>query len=262
MSVTVEPRVLEPQRREAPRTTATVTVVVPAYDEGDKIEAVVRRIPAEIEGIAGPVRVLILNDGSTDWTPQLQRRLEQDHRVTIRSSYPNRGKGAVLSRAFPELETGLAVVIDADGEYAPEQIPDLLAPLLQGRADWVMGSRYGFSRRRPRQYLATYLVNRAINLWFRLLSGVRFHDLLTGLYAFRAELVTDLRLRERRFSYTAELIWRVQRRGGIRWCEVPIDYRFRGYGDGKKIRWWETGTILYALLRYRSITRRECRSAD
>ncbi len=260
MTVVLEPPFLDRPRREAPRAMATLTVVVPAYDEGDKIEAVVRRIPAEIEGLAEPLRVLILNDGSMDWTPQLQQRLEADERVTVRSFYPNSGKGAVLGRAFPGLETDLAVVIDADGEYAPEQIPDLLAPLLQGRADWVMGSRYGFSRRRPRQYLATYLVNLAINLWFRMLSGVRFRDLLTGLYAFRTELVTDLRLRERRFSYTPELIWRVQRRGGIRWCEVPIDYRFRGYGAGKKIRWWETGTILYALLRYRSITRRECRS--
>ena len=191
-------------------------------------------------------------------SPGLESRLAALGPVELRSFQPNQGKGAMLDRAFPTLETEFTVVIDADAEYRAADIPGLLAPMIEGRADWVLGSRYGFGRRRPTQYFATYLVNRLVNLYFLMLSGIRLQDLLTGLYAFRSELVRDLRLRERRFSYTAELIWKVLRSSSPRLQEVPIAYRFRSYAEGKKIRWWETGTILLAILRYR-FTRKERR---
>lgn len=226
------------------------TVVVPVYNEADKIEEVVEEIVREMARTDTPSRVLILNDGSTDWSPALERRLAANGTVESMSFHPNEGKGAMLDRAFPMLDTEFAIVIDADGEYRAHDIHALLEPLVSGRADWVLGSRYGFGRRRPSQYFATYLVNRLVNLYFFALSGIRLRDLLTGLYAFRSDMVRDVRLREKRFSYTAELIWKVLR-GGPRLAEVPIDYRFRSYAEGKKIRWWETGTILLAILRYR-----------
>jgi hypothetical protein len=90
-----------------------------------------------------------------------------------------------------------------------------------------------------------------INLGFFALSGIRFHDILSGLYAFRTDLVDGLELREKRFSYTPELIWKLARKPDLRFREVPISYRFRTYAEGKKIQWWETASILRAILRYR-----------
>lgn len=240
---------VEDRRRE--QEVDLLTVVIPVYDEAQRIERVVTRVAGVLSGMRGPARVWILNDGSRDWSAELERRLTACGPVTVRSSYPNRGKGAVLAAAFSELGPGRTVVIDADGEYDAADIPRVVEPLTAGRADWVWGSRYGFNRERPRQYLLTYSVNRLINLWFRVLSGLRFHDLLTGIYAFRNDVVSGLQLAEPRFSYSAELIWKVVHRGGVRWDEVPVSYRFRGYGEGKKIRWWEAGTILFALLRYK-----------
>jgi glycosyltransferase involved in cell wall biosynthesis len=237
------------QRRPASRT--KVTVVIPVYNEAASIETVVRDVIDRLAEAPAPFEVLILNDGSTDWTAELERRLTRQPRVRLRSFHPNRGKGAVLNRAFPTLRSELAVVIDADGEYLASDIPAVLAPLLRGEADWVSGSRYGFGRPRPRQYRLTWLVNRVINRWFLLVTGVRFRDVLSGLYAFRTELVEDIELREKRFSYTAELLCKLARTPGMRFREVPIDYRFRTYAEGKKIRWWETATILWAMLRYR-----------
>ncbi|HKQ60518.1 MAG TPA: glycosyltransferase family 2 protein [Candidatus Polarisedimenticolaceae bacterium] len=227
-----------------------LSVVVPVYNEARWLEGVIDEILARRAELPDPLSVIVLNDGSDDWSAALEQRLRRRGPVELWSSYPNAGKGAVLNRAFPLLDTRYAVVIDADGEYPAADIPQLLGPLLRGEADWVLGSRYGFGRPRPRQYRLTYLVNRGINVWFRWLSGIGLHDVLTGLYAFRAELVADLKLRERRFSYTAELMWRL-RHGAVRLAEVPVGYRFRSYAEGKKIRWWETGTILLAMLRYK-----------
>jgi glycosyltransferase involved in cell wall biosynthesis len=229
-----------------------LTVVVPVFDEAPRIEAVVRDLVEVLGRVRLPCTIAILNDGSGDWSAELEARLRKLGPVEVHSFYPNRGKGAMLDRAFDLLDRELAVVIDADGEYAASDVPRVLAPLLAGEADWVMGSRYGFGRPRPRQYLAAWCVNRLVNRWFHLLSGVALNDLLTGLYAFRTASVADVRLRECRFAYTAELVWKVLARTPLRIAEVPIGYRFRSYAEGKKIRWWETGTILLALWRYRS----------
>ena len=230
---------------------AEVTVVIPVFNEADSIERVVEDVMAELDESGASFDLLILNDGSTDWTAELERRLTVHRAVRLRSFTENQGKGAVLNRAFPMLRSRWAVVIDADGEYLASDIPRVLSPLRAGQADWVSGSRYGFGRPRPRQYLSTYLINRLINRWFLLLSAVRFRDVLSGLYAFRSDLVEGVTLREKRFSYTAELLSRLARTPGIRFVEVPIDYRFRTYAEGKKIRWWETATILWAMVRYR-----------
>jgi glycosyltransferase involved in cell wall biosynthesis len=230
-----------------------VTVVVPVYDEARSVAAVVHAVLAELARSGLPHRVLILDDGSTDGSAGVVREIATlaPDRVECVMFPHNRGKGALLDEAFRRIDRELVAVIDADGEYDPADLGPLLEPLQSRRADWVLGSRYGFGRPRPRQYLAAYTVNRAVNGWFAWLSGVRVQDLLTGLYALRSELVTDLRLVERRFAYTPELAWKVLRRGGVRVTEVPVSYRFRGYSAGKKIRWWETGTILAATLRYR-----------
>jgi glycosyltransferase involved in cell wall biosynthesis len=233
--------------------TPGVTVVVPVYDEERTLEDVVETMLAELERLALPHEVLILDDGSRDGSPAAAASLAARAPERVRSvAFPeNRGKGALLDDAFRRIETELAVVVDADGEYAARDLPAVLEPLVAGRADWVLGSRYGFGRPRPPQYRATWAVNRAVNAWFAALSGVRLNDLLTGLYAFRTALVRDLRLVERRFAYTPELMWKVLRRGPPRIVEVPVSYRFRDYAAGKKIRWWETGTILAATVRYK-----------
>jgi glycosyltransferase involved in cell wall biosynthesis len=228
----------------------TVTVVVPVYNEAPRVDRVVADVVATLGRGVLPFRVLVLDDGSTDWTDELDRSLRSHGPVDIRRFHPNRGKGAVLADALPTLDTAWAVVLDADGEYAASDLPALLAPLADGNADWVIGSRYGFGRPRPPQALCASIANRAIGACFAALSGVHLHDLLSGVYAFRCSGIDGLVLRERRFSYTAELMWEVCRRG-LRIVEVPVAYRFRTYAEGKKIRWWEAATIMAALVRYR-----------
>jgi glycosyltransferase involved in cell wall biosynthesis len=240
---------------------AGVTVVIPVYNEAGRLAEVVAGVLAMADGLERPCRVLVVNDGSTDWTGELERRVRVDSRVMVRCFPVNRGKGAVLNDVFPEIDTPYVVVIDADNEYPPADIPSVLDPLVDGSADWVLGVRYGFGRRRPGQYLSTYMVNRLLSMLFSLLSGICFRDMMTGLYAFRTAMLDGVRLSEPRFAYTPELLWKVQRLHRPRWRDVPVSYLFRGYGEGKKIRWWETFTVLYAILRYRScVAPASCRS--
>lgn len=230
---------------------ARLTVLVPVFDEAHLVGTTLAALVAELPRLPCPARIVVLNDGSRDWSEALERRLTALAGVEVRSFAPNAGKGAVLSQSFPTLTDEFVAVIDADGEYPAHDLAGVVRPLIAGEADFVLGSRYGFGRDRPRQSHGTYAANRLINAWFRLLSGARFRDLMTGLFACRAELLRDVRLNEPRFSYTPELIWRLLHRGDVRWAEVPVDYRTRGYAEGKKIRWWETATVMFAALRYK-----------
>ncbi len=229
----------------------SVTVLMPVYNEAPRIGALLASVLETMPVLGNPWRVFIINDGSTDWSPALESSLTAHDHVAVRTMTPNRGKGAVLNDLFGEIDSALTVVIDGDGEYAPCDIPAILRPLLENEADWVLGSRFGFGRERPPQYMTTYLVNRIINLAFRLMSGLRFQDVLSGLYAYRSELARSVHLDNRRFSFTPELIWRVQRMHRPRWKEVPVSYHFRTYREGKKIRWWETFTILCSICKYK-----------
>lgn len=228
-----------------------VTIVIAFYNEADRIGPLVGEVLEVCAGLGRPFHVRLVDDGSTDWTEELRRALGSHAHVSLDHLFPNRGKGAALDVTLPEIRTPFTLTIDGDHEYPPADIPAVLEPLLAGRADWVFGSRYGFGRERPPQYLLTYLANQAFCGLFSLLSGNAFRDVLSGLYAFRTELVSGLRLREHRFAYTPELLWKVFHRHHPRWLDVPVSYRFRTYGQGKKIRWWEAFTVLRAILWYR-----------
>ena len=235
-----------------------VTVLLTVFNETRYLPGALDGIIEQMDKLGASYTVVVANDGSTDWSQEFEKSLLSKKNVSLRNFYPNEGKGATLSRVFPTLESDYLVLIDADQEYHASDIPRILGPLMTDTADCVLGSRYGFGRPRPRQYLATYCVNRLINLWAFALSGKYFHDILCGLYGMRTKLVSDVCLNEKRFSYTGELFWALVYKN-IRWKEAPVSYTFRTYEGGKKIKWWETFTLLKALWKYR-YSRRDVRS--
>lgn len=228
-----------------------LTIVIAFYNEAERIEPVVLEVLDICHRMGRSFELLLVDDGSTDWTDELETSLTRHDHVTLEHLAPNRGKGAALDAVLPRIRSSWILTIDGDHEYSPADIPTVLAPLIEDRADWVFGSRYGFGRSRPRQYLLTYLANQIFSLLFSALAGSRFRDVLTGLYAFRTGMIEDVRLQESRFAYTPELLWKVHHRHLPRWLDVPVSYRFRTYGEGKKIRWWEVFTVLRAIMWYR-----------
>jgi glycosyltransferase involved in cell wall biosynthesis len=205
-----------------------VVMLLPAHDEEATVADVVRRAPDQVDG--HPVRVLVVDDGSTDGTAAAARAAG----ATVLSLGANHGLGAAVRAGL-----GLAVAdgavavafLDADGEYAPEELGTMVAPILAGRADYVVGSRFAGRPRRMRPH--RWLGNRVLTTWVRLLVRRRWdvRDLTDGQSGYRAlsaeaaaaaEIVHD-------FNYAQVLTLDLLGKG-FRYAEVPISYRFRRHG--------------------------------
>ena len=203
--------------------TAPVVLFLPAHDEQASVTDVVRRCPTEVAG--HPVRCLVVDDGSADATAGRAA----DAGATVLPMGANRGLGAAVRAGLAwSVEAGAAAVAfcDADGEYAPEELERLVAPILAGEADYVVGSRFAGEIRsmRPHRRLGNVVLTR----WTSLVARRRVTDGQSGYRAFSpsaaaaAEVIHD-------FNYAQVLTLDLLAKG-FRYAEVPIGYAFRTEG--------------------------------
>jgi glycosyltransferase involved in cell wall biosynthesis len=221
-----------------------LTVVIPAFNEEDTILRVVERVRA----IPFSLQIIVVDDCSSDRTAELARGLED---VEFRRHEVNQGKGAALRTGFALARGRVVVVQDADLEYDPADIPGLIAPILEGHADVVYGSRL-IGGRPQRVHLFWHKVgNKALSLVTNVLYNTTLTDMETGYKAFTLEVLRAVEpLRESDFRIEPELTAKICR-GGFRVYEVPIAYYGRSYAEGKKITWRDGFPALYALVKYR-----------
>jgi glycosyltransferase involved in cell wall biosynthesis len=224
-----------------------VSFLVPVYNEERTLEEVVRRV----ESLPLDKQIVVVDDGSTDGTPAVLTRLEEelDNLVAVRQ--PNRGKGAAVRRALVEADGDVVVIQDADMEYDPAEVPALIEPIEQGVADVVYGSRLSGGRPQ-RAYLFWHLVgNRFLSVVTGVLFNTTLSDMETGYKAFRADVFRSLDLREDDFGIEPEITGRLCRRKDLRIYELPIAYYGRTYAEGKKITWRDGFKALRVLVRVR-----------
>lgn len=223
----------------------TLSVLIPVYNEKNTLLELLRRV----EAVSLPVdkQIVIVDDGSTDGTRELLKGLEGRAVVVLHER--NRGKGAAVRTALERATGDFAVIQDADLEYDPEDWPTLLAPLLDGRADAVYGSRFLGG---PHRVLLFW--HYAANMFFTLLTNVLYDinlsDMGTCYKAAHTRLLKSIPLRSERFGIEAELTAKLCKRR-VRLYEVPISYSGRTYAEGKKITWKDAFSYLWCLLRYR-----------
>jgi glycosyltransferase involved in cell wall biosynthesis len=221
-----------------------LSVVMPVYNERDTIEQIIPRV------LAVPIRteLIVVDDGSTDGTRDLLTALSQQHQFKLIFQPKNGGKGAALRRGFQEVSGDLVVIQDADLEYSPEEFPDLIELICQGRADVVYGSRF---IGRHRVFMFThYAGNRLLTLITNILYNTMLTDMETCYKVMRTEVLRAFTLDANGFGIEPELTAKIFKRN-YRVYEVPITYDGRGYDEGKKITWRDGVVALWVLLKYR-----------
>ena len=223
----------------------TLSVVMPVYNERTTIDEIIRRV------LAVPLRIqlVVVDDGSTDGTGEILDRLQRELGFTL-FRQANAGKGAALRRGFAAVTGELVVIQDADLEYSPEEYPDLIDLICQGKADVVYGSRF---LGRHRVFLFThYLGNRLVTLATNILYNTMLTDMETCYKVMRVEVLRSMVLKSNGFGIEPELTAKIFKRG-YRVYEIPITYAGRGYDQGKKITWTAGVVALWVLLKYRFV---------
>jgi glycosyltransferase involved in cell wall biosynthesis len=218
-----------------------VSFLIPAFNEAATIGEVLERIA----GLDLEAQVIVVDDGSTDVTAAIA---EAAGATVIRQS--NRGKGAAIRAAIAEADGEIAVIQDADMEYDPVEVPELIEPIVRGAADVVFGSRLRGGKPQ-RAFLFWHLVgNRFLSLVTNALFNTTLSDMETGYKAFRLEVLRSLELTENGFGIEPEITGKVCKRK-LRVYELPISYYGRTHDEGKKITWRDGFRALWVLVRVR-----------
>lgn len=219
------------------------SVIIPAFNEEDTIAEILSRVldsPLDKE-------VIVVDDGSTDRTPEILK--DSPQHVTVITHDKNMGKGRAVRTGIERASGDIVIVQDADLEYNPGEYPDLIEPVEKGEADVVYGSR-NLRGRNPRSSFSFYWGGVFLSKITNLLYGAGLTDEATGYKVFRAEVIKGLNLESRGFEFCPEVTGKLLRMG-IRIHEVPISYRPRLKAEGKKITWKDGVKAVWTLVKWR-----------
>jgi len=222
-----------------------LSVVIPAYNEAKTI----REIVARVKAVPVEKEILIIDDGSKDGTREILREMDGVEGVRVFLQPKNQGKGAAVSVGFRHATGDVVVVQDADLEYDPMEYLKLLAPIEQGHADVVYGSRFLGGGARRVLYFWHTIGNRFLTLASNMFTNLNLTDMETCYKMFRREVVQSMTIESRRFGIEPEITAKVARRG-YRVFEVPISYYGRIYAEGKKIGYRDGFRAIYCIVKY------------
>ena len=256
-----------------------LSVVVPVYNERDTIRQILERIQAV------PIRkeIILVDDYSTDGTREILKEIEEEQKrnspagsdaqqsggagsedsvgqcasaeptntIEVVFHEKNRGKGAALRTGFRKVSGTIVIVQDADLEYNPDEYPELIEPIIEGRADVVYGSRFIGETHRV-LYFWHYLGNKLLTMVSNMFTGLNLTDMETCYKVFRREVIDEIAptLKSDRFGFEPEVTAKIARRR-LRVYERPISYSGREYSEGKKITWKDAVQAFFCIIRYR-----------
>lgn len=223
-----------------------ISVIIPVYNEVRTVSEMLNRLAAVLAG--QKFEIIIVDDSSNDGTVGeiLSYTLTP---LTLITHLINQGKGAALRTGFEKVTGDIVVIQDADLEYDPKDIPRLIQPILDGKADVVYGSR--FHGEVQRVHLFYHRIGNAVLTFLsNLMTNLNLSDMECGYKAFRREVIKSFQIKETRFGVEPEITAKVAKRG-YRVYEVPISYSGRDYSEGKKIGLKDALRALWCIIKYR-----------
>ena len=238
-----------------------LSIIIPIYNEKSTLAEILRRVLAvPLPGFSR--ELLLVDDGSSDGTrelladlPALTGKLAAGVSVQALLQPYNQGKGAALRRGFAEATGDIVLIQDADLEYDPVDYPKLLAPLLDGRAEVVYGSRFAGGDAHRVLYFWHALGNRFLTLCSNALTNLNLTDMECCYKVFRRDILRQIVIEEDRFGVEPELTAKVARLG-CRVYEVGVSYAGRTYAEGKKIGWRDGFRALWCIVKYNLLSGR------
>ena len=223
-----------------------LSVIIPCYNERETIGQIV-------EAVRGSswkdLEIIIVDDCSSDGTAEiLKGEVEQSVDKVIYHDV-NRGKGAALRSGIREATGDIVIIQDADLEYDPNEYPDIIEPILQGKADVVFGSRFLGKGSHRVLYFWHRVGNGFLTLLSNMLTNINLTDMETCYKAFRRDIIQSITIEEDRFGFEPEITAKVAKTG-CRIYEVGISYYGRTYKEGKKINWKDGFAAIWCILKY------------
>ena len=233
-----------------------LSVLIPAYNEAATIYQALVAVAQVTLPNSGRIEIILVNDHSTDTTESEVDRFVQQHpevNVKYLKHATNQGKGASLHTAILMATGDYIIIQDADLEYDPQEYALLLSPVLAGKADVVYGSRFmGDKPHRVLFFLHT-IGNKFLTLLSNLFTNINLTDMETCYKLFRADLLKNLQLKEKRFGFEPEVTAKISKIKRVRINEVGISYYGRTYAEGKKISWRDGFRAIWCILKYNVI---------
>ena len=223
-----------------------VSIVIPCFNEANTIEYLVQAV------LSAPLtnrEIIIVDDYSTDGTREILRTKIDGLVDKIIYHESNQGKGAALRTGFSNVTGDVVIIQDADLEYNPQEYPELLKPILDGKADVVYGSRFQGGQAHRVIYFWHYKGNQFLTLLSNMFTNLNLTDMETCYKVFRIDILKKIKIQENRFGFEPEITAKIAQLG-CRIYEVGISYSGRTYDEGKKISWKDGLRAIWCILKY------------
>lgn len=222
----------------------TLTIVIPCYNERENII----RILDKVDQASVPDKeIIVVDDKSTDGTRDILEEKVKNRVSKIVYHKENGGKGAALKTGFAHATGDIVIIQDADMEYDPLEYPQVIAPIVEGEADVVYGSR--FLNTKAKGYLSNRLANKFLTKFSNLFTHLHLTDMETCYKAFKREIIQSVDIEEKRFGFEPEITAKIADMK-VRVKEVPISYYPRTNEEGKKIGFKDGLRAIYCILKY------------
>jgi glycosyltransferase involved in cell wall biosynthesis len=224
-----------------------LSIIIPAYNEVENIDQVIAAVQ-KVDISPVEKEIIVVDDGSTDGTKEILERHKNEGLIKVHISEANGGKGTAIRIGLTYATGDYVLIQDADLEYSPEEYPNLLKPILEGKAQVVYGSR--FRGKVENMQWPNLFANKFLTAETNLLFRTGITDVFTCYKVFDRELINSLNLTCKRFEFCQEVTAKVAKKH-VKIYEVPIAYNGRAYTEGKKIGARDGFEALWTLLKYR-----------